>query len=337
MSSSRTATPCPITTCSGTQSPTGDEHLRRLEEELRLTRDRLQATIEELESTNEELKSSNEEYQSLNEELQSANEELETSKEELQSVNEELTTVNGELAHRVQELARANSDLKNFLESTQIATLFLDSELKVTNFTPAIVDIFHLVESDEGRPIEHIKARVAHDGLAEDARRVLRTLAPVEREVDNPETQARYIARILPYRSTDNFIAGVVITFVDVTARREAEERLRRSEERFRAIVETARDYAIFTTDTAGRIETWPAGAEQVFGWSEDEATGRPVDITFTPEDREKGVPGKSARPPWTTVWRPMCAGTCARTGCASSSTARPGPCRGRMAGRRAS
>lgn len=270
-----------------------DEHLRRLEEELRLTRDRLQATIEELESTNEELKSSHEEYQSLNEELQSANEELETSKEELQSVNEELTTVNGELAHRVQELARANSDLKNFLESTQIATLFLDSELKVTNFTPAIVDIFHLVESDEGRPIEHIKARVAHDGLAEDARRVLRTLVPVEREVDNPETQSRYIARILPYRSTDNFIAGVVITFVDVTARREAEERLRRSEERFRAIVETARDYAIFTTDTAGRIETWPAGAEQVFGWSEDEATGGPVDITFTPEDREKGVPAQ--------------------------------------------
>ncbi|MFC0340758.1 CheR family methyltransferase [Paracoccus niistensis] len=270
-----------------------DEHLRRLEDELRLTRDRLQATIEELESTNEELKSSNEEYQSLNEELQSANEELETSKEELQSVNEELTTVNGELAHRVQELGRANSDLKNFLESTQIATLFLDSELRVTNFTPAIVDIFHLVESDEGRPIAHIKARVGYDGLAEDARRVLRTLAPVEREIDNPDTHARYIARVLPYRSTDNFIAGVVVTFVDVTARREAEERLRRSEERFRAIVETARDYAIFTTDTAGRIETWPPGAEQVFGWSEDEAVGRPMDITFTPEDRETGQPAQ--------------------------------------------
>ncbi len=273
-----------------------DEQLSRLEDDLRLTRDRLQATIEELESTNEELKSSNEEYQSLNKELQSANEELETSKEELQSVNEELTTVNGELAHRVQELGRANSDLKNFLESTQIATLFLDGELRVTNFTPAIVDVFHLVESDEGRPIEHIKARVGYDSLAEDARRVLRTLAPVEREIDNPASGTRYIARVLPYRSTDNFIAGVVVTFVDVTARREAEEQLRRSEERFRAIVETARDYAIFTTDTEGRIETWPPGARQVFGWGADEAVGQPLDITFTPEDREAGQPALERR-----------------------------------------
>ncbi|WP_210529644.1 PAS domain S-box protein [Rubellimicrobium arenae] len=208
------------------------EHTRRLEDELRVTRDHLQGTVEELESTNEELKSSNEEYQSLNEELQSANEELETSKEELQSVNEELTTVNGELAHRVQELGRANSDLKNFLEATQIATLFLDNELRVTNFTPATADLFHLLESDEGRPITHIKARVHYDEIERDARRVLRTLVPVEREVGDPETGARFAVRVLPYRSTDNVIAGVVVTFVDVTARREAEERLRESEER---------------------------------------------------------------------------------------------------------
>ncbi|MBM0206169.1 PAS domain-containing protein [Micromonospora sp. STR1s_5] len=128
------------------------EHVERLEAELRSTHDRLQATIEELESTNEELKSSNEEYQSLNEELQSSNEELETSREELQSVNEELTTVNGELHHRVQDLTRATSDLKNFLGATQIATVFLDNELKVTNFTPAANQVFHLVETDIGRP-----------------------------------------------------------------------------------------------------------------------------------------------------------------------------------------
>ena len=164
------------------------EHTQRLEAELRSTREKLQATNEELETTNEELKASNEEYQALNEELQAANEELQTSKEELQSINEELTTVNGELGHRVHELARANSDLKNLIESTQIATVFLDNDLKVVSFTPAAAEIFHLVGSDEGRPIGHIKARVSYDNLSDDARRVLRTLAPAEREVENPET-----------------------------------------------------------------------------------------------------------------------------------------------------
>lgn len=109
--------------------------------------------------------------------------------------------------------------------------------------------------------------------------------------MDNPKTHARYVARALPYRSTDNFIAGVVVTFVDVTARREAKERLRRSEERYRAIVETASDYAIFTTDPAGRVETWPPGGEQVFGWSAEEMVDRPMDIAFTPEGRDSGQP----------------------------------------------
>jgi two-component system CheB/CheR fusion protein len=213
-------------------SPGGDalvrgEHVERLESDLRATRERLQATIEELESTNEELKSSNEEYQSLNEELQSANEELETSREELQSVNEELTTVNGELAHRVQELTRATSDLKNFLESTQIATVFLDNDLRVMNFTPAVTQLLHLVETDVGRPIAHIKAQIPIEELYEDVRRVLRTLASTERELTAPGNGTRYIVRILPYRSIDNFIAGVVITFVDVTAITKAEERQR--------------------------------------------------------------------------------------------------------------
>src|SRR5581483_8750360 len=160
-----------------------DEHVQRIEAELRVTKERLQTTIEELESTNEELKSSNEEYQSINEELQSANEELETSKEELQAINEELQTVNGELAHRIGDLGRANSDLKNLLESTQIATIFLDNDLKLRSFTPASTDVFHLIEADVGRPIAHITARVAYPELQDDARRVLKTLGQVEREV----------------------------------------------------------------------------------------------------------------------------------------------------------
>lgn len=201
------------------------EHVDRLEGELRSTREKLQATIEELESTNEELKSSNEEYQSLNEELQSANEELETSREELQSVNEELTTVNGELAHRVHELTRATSDLKNFLESTQIATVFLDNQLRIMNYTPAIAEVLHIVETDIGRPIGHIKSKIAIEDVFNDIRQVLRTLTPIEHEVVAPDSGIRYMVRILPYRSTENFIAGVVVNFLDVTAITKAEAR----------------------------------------------------------------------------------------------------------------
>ena len=239
------------------------EHVERLEGELRATRERLQATIEELESTNEELKSSNEEYQSLNEELQSANEELETSREELQSVNEELTTVNGELAHRVQELTRVTSDLKNFLESTQIATVFLDNDLRVMNFTPAVTQVLHLVETDAGRPIGHIKARIPIEDLYDDVRKVLRTLASTERELTEPDSGTRYIVRILPYRSIDNFIAGVVITFIDVTAITRAEERQRlllgELQHRVRNTLGVVRSIARRSAETSGSVEDYAA------------------------------------------------------------------------------
>jgi two-component system CheB/CheR fusion protein len=239
------------------------EHVERLESELRGTRERLQAAIEELESTNEELKSSNEEYQSLNEELQSANEELETSREELQSVNEELTTVNGELAHRVQDLTRATSDLKNFLESTQIATVFLDNDLRVMNFTPAITQVLHLVEPDVGRPIGHIKARIPIEQLYDDVRRVSRTLASAERELTAPDTGTRYIVRILPYRSIDNFIAGVVVTFIDVTAITRAEERQRlllaELQHRVRNTLGVVRSIARRSAETSTTVQDYSA------------------------------------------------------------------------------
>ena len=237
------------------------EHVERLESELRATRERLQSTIEELESTNEELKSSNEEYQSLNEELQSANEELETSREELQSVNEELTTVNGELAHRVQELTRATSDLKNFLESTQIATVFLDNDMQVMNFTPAITQVLHLVETDVGRPISHIKARIPIEELYDDIRKVLRMLASAEREIRAPDSGTRYIVRILPYRSIDNFIAGVVITFIDVTAVARADERQRlllaELQHRVRNTLSVVRTIARRSAQTSSTVEEY--------------------------------------------------------------------------------
>jgi two-component system, chemotaxis family, CheB/CheR fusion protein len=196
----------------------GKESVRHLEAELRATRERLKTTTEELESSNEELKSNNEELQSINEELQSANEELETSKEELQSTNEELQTVNAELNARVEELSRANNDMNNLLESTQIATVFLDRSLLVKSFTPAAKDVFRLVESDAGRPISHVRPRFEAGGLQEDAERVLRTLTTIERPVSSTESGARYMMRLLPYRTTDNIITGVVITFADIHA-----------------------------------------------------------------------------------------------------------------------
>jgi two-component system CheB/CheR fusion protein len=220
----------------GFGSGAGDEHVERLEAELRLNKERLQATIEELESTNEELKSSNEEYQSINEELQSANEELETGKEELQSVNEELQTVNAELAHRVADLARTNSDLKNLLESTQIATIFLDNDLRVRSFTPAATEVFHLLEGDIGRPIDHLGSRVDYPDLSQDARTVITKLGTMQRDVSSKDGRS-YIARVLPYRSIDNFIAGAVITFVDVTSTVKAESALRESESRLRTLL----------------------------------------------------------------------------------------------------
>jgi len=200
--------------------------LQQIEMELRATRERLQTTTEELESSNEELKSGNEELSSMNEELQSANEELETSKEELQSINEELQTVNAELNARVEELSRANSDIANLLESTQIATVFLDRNMAIKSFTPAAKDLFHLVESDTGRPITHVRARFQSDTVQEDAERALRTLSTIERQVASSDANAQYIMRMLPYRTVDNVIGGVVVTFVDVTRITAAETRI---------------------------------------------------------------------------------------------------------------
>lgn len=264
-----------------------DGHVHRLEAELQLTRDRLQATIEELESTNEELKASNEEYQSVNEELQSSNEELETSKEELQSLNEELQTVNGELAHRVEELGRANSDLKNLLESTQIATVFLDNDLRIKTFTPAITDLFHLIDTDLGRPINHIAARIAYPDLESDLRKVLRTLSTIERETVNVQTGARYLTRVLPYRSIDNVIEGVVLTFLDVTPIVLAEERLRESETRFRSVVEGIPQLVWRAAD--GGFWSWSSPQWTAFtGQSEKAAAGRGWLEPIHPDDRDR-------------------------------------------------
>jgi two-component system CheB/CheR fusion protein len=217
----------------------GDQsRIHQLEAELRGSRERLQGTTEELESANEELKSSNEELQSMNEELQSTNEELETSKEELQSINEELQTVNSELHARVAELSRANNDMSNLLESTQIATVFLNRMLVVNSFTPAAKDLFRLVESDAGRPITDVRQRFECDTFRKDAEHVLRTLETVERRVNSSEKNTRYVMRMLPYRTAENVISGVVITFTDITGISAAEVRIEKLTRELRARID---------------------------------------------------------------------------------------------------
>jgi two-component system CheB/CheR fusion protein len=263
------------------QAPASEESLvRDLENELRATKEDLQTTIEEVESSNEELKASNEEVMSMNEELQSANEELETSKEELQSLNEELTTVNSQLQEKVSELETANNDMANLLNCTDIATVFLDHQFRIKRFTPAATQLFNFVATDHGRSLGDITARFSDPDLLADARQVLHQLTPSEKEVSSSE--GRWCSRrIMPYRTMDNRIEGVVITFVDITERkREADSVVRR----LAAVVENSAD-AIVSKDLDGTIRTWNEGAERLYGYTREEAIGRSVRI-IVPDDR---------------------------------------------------
>ena len=211
-----------------------------LEYELQSTREDLQSTIEEMETANEELKASNEEVTSVNEELQSTNEELETSREELQSLNEELSTVNGQLEDKIIEVEAANNDLHNLLTSTNIAVIFLDTELLIRRFTPAIKEIMRIIDGDAGRPVEDIAMRVKDDALLEDARRCLRDLCEVEAEVATDDGR-HLIRRVRPYRTNENRIDGVVVTFTDVTKLRQATESARSRESQQGAVAELGR------------------------------------------------------------------------------------------------
>ena len=226
--------PAPGAAAAATPGPE-DAHLHALEHELRATQERLSTTIEELETTNEELSSANEEFQSTNEEL-------ETSKEELQSLNEELETVNAELHRKVDDLDRANSDLQNLLDSTQIATIFLDTELHITNFTPAISAVLPLRPSDLGRPLADLAQRFVDVDLVGEARDVLRTLAWRERSLRTTDGDRRYLLRLGPYRTVANVIDGVVLTFTDVTALQQAEEAAHAAQVYAESIVATVRN-----------------------------------------------------------------------------------------------
>ena len=232
--------------------PSGQPTLAQ-ERELRATREQLQSTIGDLETANEEMKSAAEEYQSVNEELQSTNEELQTSKEEMQSINEELQTVNAEMMSKNEMLSTLNSDLQNLLDSTQIATIFLDEALRIKNFTPGMTGIFSLRETDRGRPHTDIVSLLAYDDLSRDVAKVLRELTVVERELVLTDRASTFVMRIRPYCSIERMIDGVVITFVDVTDRRNAERAKDISERRYTAIVGQA-TVGVAECDPAGRF-----------------------------------------------------------------------------------
>ena len=200
--------------------------LSQVQSKLVNTQEQLQSLTEEHQTALEELRSTNEELHSVNEEMQSTNEELETSKEELQSLNEELHTVNARLTEKVSELAAINSDLRNLFDSTEIATIFLDRELVIRSFTPAIATLYNLIPSDEGRPLTDIVSRLNYGGLREDVAQVLKTLQPLERRIARNDKSTHYIMRILPYREPDSTVSGVLVTFVDVTSIVQAEAAL---------------------------------------------------------------------------------------------------------------
>jgi two-component system, chemotaxis family, CheB/CheR fusion protein len=191
--------------------------VRRLETELRVTKKEQQQLIEQFESSSEELKAANEEVRSMNEELQSTNEELVTSREELQSMNEELSTLNAQLQEKVQEVTAVRDDLANLLVSTDIATVFVDRECRIRRFTNAATRLLHLLPSDVGRPINHVATNLVNVDLSQEARAVLGSLAPIEREVD-AQDGCHYIFRALPYRSGAHVVEGVVLTLSDVTS-----------------------------------------------------------------------------------------------------------------------
>jgi chemotaxis methyl-accepting protein methylase/signal transduction histidine kinase len=194
----------------------------KLQEELRATKEDLQSAVSQLKTSNEELRASHEETMSINEELQSMNEELESSKEELQSVNEELNTVNTQLQHKVGELEVANTDLRNLLASNEVATLCLDRSFRIKWFTPAAHRLFNLLPSDIGRPIADLRLAAMDPSLIENARAVLRTQTPQSRELEH---KGVYLRRIVPYRAEGAHIAGVVVTFANITEAKRAAQR----------------------------------------------------------------------------------------------------------------
>jgi two-component system CheB/CheR fusion protein len=262
----------------------------RLEERMRDMESQLRAAVEQYEVQNEELKASNEELQATNEELRATTEELETGKEELQSINEELITVNQELKNKVDETTQISEDLQNFVSATQIASMFVDRELRLMRYTPFAREVFNVIASDVGRPLLDITHRLEDFDFGRAIDRVFETLQVAEYEARSTDGRW-YIVRILPYRTNDDRISGAVLTFVDISRRKQAEMSGRRTEAWSKLVVDNVTGYAITIIDPQGKIQSWNAGAAEIFGYSANEVIGKHAALLFTPEDRAADVP----------------------------------------------
>jgi two-component system, chemotaxis family, CheB/CheR fusion protein len=246
------------------------DQIKLLEQEMSKTRERLQNTIEEMDSSEEDYKSAIEELQSTNEELQSTNEELETSKEELQAVNEELITVNAELQGKIDELTSVNDDMNNLFASTDIATIFLNNELQIKRFTPAITKIIKLIPTDIGRSIGDLKSNLSDEDLVKDISEVIDTLAFKIREVQDTNG-SWYLMRILPYRTSRNVIDGAVITFSDITTVKKLEKEVLERETKYRALFDSAIDGIVLVDINTGQIMECNLEFERQTGRTEDQ------------------------------------------------------------------
>lgn len=250
-----------------------EQEVKDLRIELYIKEQSIELKNDELETTIEELKSSNEEMQSVNEELQSTNEELETSKEEMQSINEELTTVNSELQIKVQDLSIVSNDMNNLLSGTNIATIFLDRQQKLLRYTPTAIKIINLIPVDIGRPIAHIVTKLkGYNTLIEDIQEVLETLVPKEVEVQTLNSNW-YNMIIQPYRTLENVIEGIVLTFVDVTDRKLTHHALTLAEFRHRKIFESVKESIIVIDGMTGMITDINPAFSELFGYTEKEMT----------------------------------------------------------------
>lgn len=244
--------------------------MKELELVLQRNQEELQSTREEMQTSQEELKSTNEELQSTNEELQSTNEELTTSKEEMQSLNEELQTVNGELQSKVSDYVHANNDMKNLLNSTEIATLFLDKELNIRRFTDQATKIFKLRKADIGRPFTDLASDLQYPEIDNHARQVLVNLAPIETAITTDDGRW-YNVRIMPYRTLDDYIDGLVITFTDITQAHNAETELMISESRYRRLFESAKDGILILDAETGKIVDVNPFLIEMLGYSKEQ------------------------------------------------------------------